>query len=316
MLLAPASLRVDVPEGHGVPCSRGGRRAPSRASSPCAGTRGSHPLSTPPVDNHGLGRSARDHLRMGWAPGVGRGAVMRRQDPTCSVLWSQGPRVEAPAYSSPSSPSRLGLASLQLQPHPPGRGPQPACWALVAPDTAPARALATSPAQHPHLGGVVTGGEAGEGPERRQRVVGPQRPDRRSQNGQRTCGRKGTGSERTRGRGSLMAPPAGWTRPLVEKAGPVHTRLPAGTGPACSLQVPARPSFSMWKWEVIPQGSGAPWAQASILLSAHSRQTRGCRKPQKIDPPGLAVCSPRLRPVLARPAPTYSTSLVPWPLPP
>lgn len=64
---------------------------------------------------------------------------MRRRDLTCSVLWSQGPRVEAPACPSPSSPSRLGLASLQLQPHPPGPGPQPACWALVAPDTAPAR---------------------------------------------------------------------------------------------------------------------------------------------------------------------------------
>ena len=75
----------------------------------------------------------------------------------------------------------------------------------------------------------------------------------------------------------------------------------AGMGPACSLQVPARPSFNMWKWEVIPQGSGAPRAQARMLLPAHSRQTRGCLKPQKIDPPGLAVCSPRQRPGLAWP---------------
>lgn len=89
----------------------------------------------------------------------GGGAVRRRQDPTCSVLWAQGSRVEAPACSSPGSPSRLGLASLQLQPHPPGPGPQPACQALVTPDAAPARAPAASPAQHPHQLSILTWAE-------------------------------------------------------------------------------------------------------------------------------------------------------------
>lgn len=71
----------------------------------------------------------------------------------------------------------------------------------------------------------------------------------------------------------------------------------AGLPEASSGESLARASFSMWKWEVIPQGSGAPRAQACMLLPAHLRQTRGCRKPQKIDPPGMSVCSPR--PVLA-----------------
>ena len=71
----------------------------------------------------------------------------------------------------------------------------------------------------------------------------------------------------------------------------------AGRPEASSGESLARASFSIWKWEVIPQGSGAPRAQARMLLPAHLRQTWGCRKPQKIDPPGMSVCSPR--PVLA-----------------
>ena len=223
-----------------------GHRAPSCVSSPSTGMRGPHPLPSLPQQMTMVWGGLPGTIS-GWTElrGWGGGAVMRRQDPTCSVLWAQGPRVEAPACSSPGSPSRLSLASLHLQPHPPGPGSQPARQALVTPDAAPARAAAASPAQHPHLGGAATGGEAGEGPERRRWAVGPQRPDRRSQNDQRTRGRKGTGSERTGGRAAWWLLLLGGRRPPVEKARPVHTRLPAGMGPACSLRVPTRPSFSM-----------------------------------------------------------------------
>lgn len=45
----------------------------------------------------------------------------------------------------------------------------------------------------------------------------------------------------------------------------------AGRPEASSGESLARASFSIWKWEVIPQGSGAPRAQARMLLPAHLR---------------------------------------------
>ena len=219
----PASLRADVPEGHGVPCGRGGALCSQLCLLPQHGDEGPPPPPQPPQQMTMVWGGLPETIS-GWTELLGRGgggwAVMRRQDPTGSVLWAQGSRVEAPACSSPGSPSRLGLASLQLQPHSLGPGPQPACQALVTPDTAPARAPAASPAQHPHLGGVATGREAGEGPERRWWAVGPQGLDRRSQNGRRTRGRKGTGSERNGGWAAWWLLLLGCRRPPVEKAWP------------------------------------------------------------------------------------------------
>lgn len=290
-----------------------GHRAPSCVSSPSTGTRGPHPLPNLPQQMTMVWGGLPETIS-GWAEllGWGGGAVMRRQDPTCSALWAQGPRVEAPACSSPGSPSRLGLASLQLQPHPPGPGPQPARQALVTPDAAPARAPAASPAQHPHLGGAATGGEAGEGPERRRWVVGPQRPDRRSQNGRRTRGRKGTGSERTGGRAAWWLLLLGGRRPPVEKARPVHTcRDGAGlltAGPRqAQLQHVEVGGDTPGVWGSPGSGTHAPPSplktDPGMPQAPENRPTRA----------GSVFTQAEAWPGLARP-PTYSMSLVRWPL--
>lgn len=196
MLLAPASLRVDVPEDHGVPCSRGGAPCSQLCRLPKHGDEGLPPPLQPPQPITMVWGGLPETIS-GWTGllgGAGGHDEETGPDMQCSVV--SGPQGGGPGLSITQQPQQARPG----QPAAPATSTWPGTSASMLGSGGSRHCScqgATSPAQHLHLGGVVTGGEAGEGPERRRWVGGPTRPDRRSQNGQRTRGRKGTGSERT-----------------------------------------------------------------------------------------------------------------------